>query len=151
MSQEQLEQYVLERLADGDLLAEIADEIGIKRTTLYMRFQAQEEKLDSYTRAREQGLLARGERLRKLCSTELPLLASGGIDPAAVSQLKLQVETEKWTLGKLLGSVFGDKVRNEVTGADGKDLAPALQPADVARELAFILAKGAAEKDKDGS
>lgn len=41
--------------------------------------------------------------------------------------------------------------RHEHTGADGKDLIPELPAADVARELAFILAKAAAEKDKDGS
>ena len=41
--------------------------------------------------------------------------------------------------------------RQEITGADGKDLVPEMAPADVARELAFILAKAAVEKDKDGS
>jgi hypothetical protein len=41
--------------------------------------------------------------------------------------------------------------RQEITGSGGKDLIPEMAPADVARELAFILAKGAADKDKDGS
>lgn len=41
--------------------------------------------------------------------------------------------------------------RQEVTGADGKDLVPELPVADVARELAFILAKAAAEKDANGT
>lgn len=119
MEPEALELYVLERLADGDLLAEIAEELGIKRTTLYMRFQRDESARDAYTRAREEGLLARGERLRTRSRAVLPLLASGGIDPAAVSQLKLEIETEKWTLAKLLGSVFGDKVTQEHQGANG--------------------------------
>lgn len=41
--------------------------------------------------------------------------------------------------------------RQELTGAEGKPLVPEMPAADVARELAFILAKAAAEKDKDGS
>lgn len=133
------EQYVLERLADGDLLAEIAEEIGVKRTTLYMRFQTSQERIDAYTRAREEGLLARGERLRKRARAELPLLASGGIDPAAVSQLKLEIETEKWTLAKLLGSIFGDKVQTELTGANGGPV----QITEVRRTIVDPVSSGA--------
>jgi AcrR family transcriptional regulator len=151
MDAAQIEQYTLDRLADGDLLAEIAEDVGVKRTTLYMRFQTSKERIDLYTRAREEGLIARGERLRRLAHSPLPSLPNGGIDSAAVQQLKLQIDTEKWTLGKLLPKIYGDKVQAEVTGAEGKDLIPEMAPADVAREIAFILAKAAAEKDKDGS
>lgn len=37
--------------------------------------------------------------------------------------------------------------RQEVTGADGKDLVPALNPQDVAREIAFVLAQAAEKKE----
>jgi hypothetical protein len=117
MTDDQINAYALEQLADGDLLAEIAESVGVKRTTLYMRMQKTPEMIDAYTRAREEGLLARGERLRAMTKRSLPVLANGGIDPAAVSQLKLEVETEKWTLAKLLSSVFGDKVA--LTGGNG--------------------------------
>jgi hypothetical protein len=119
MNDEQQMQEVLERLSDGELLSEIGADIGVKRTTIYMRFQATPELVDAYARAREQGLMARGERLRTLARRELPKLASGGIDPAAVSQLKIEVDTEKWTLSKLLASVFGDKVQQEHSGPNG--------------------------------
>ena len=49
-------------------------------------------------------------------STPLPVLASGGIDPAAVSQLKLEIDTEKWTLSKLVPHVYGDKQQIEHSG-----------------------------------
>lgn len=110
-------QEVLERLADGELLAEVAQDVGIKRTTLYTRFQATPELADAYARARQEGLLTRGERLRSMVATaSLPYTASGGIDPAAVSHLKLLVDTEKWTLAKLAASVFGDKVEQTIQG-----------------------------------
>ena len=37
--------------------------------------------------------------------------------------------------------------RQELTGADGKELLPALNPQDVAREIAFLLAQAAEKKD----
>lgn len=41
--------------------------------------------------------------------------------------------------------------RQEITGADGKDLIPELPADEVARQLAFILAQAAHKKDGDGS
>ena len=106
---------VLDRLAEGELLAEIAKDMGVKRTTLYMRFHADD--LDAYTRAREEGLLARGERLRQMAAEPVERLPSGGIDAAAVSHRKLLIETEKWTLAKLHGSIFGEKTETKHTGS----------------------------------
>ena len=109
---------VLERLADGELLAEIANDLGVKRTTLYTRFQVTPELSDAYARARMDGLITRGERLRSMVATAaLPTGANGNIDPASVQHLKLLVDTEKWTLGKLAASVFGDKIDH--TSSDG--------------------------------
>lgn len=116
MAAEEAQAYAIERLAEGALLAEIAQEVGIKRTTLYMRLQATPELVDAYARAREEGLLARGEKLRTLAQRELPKLPSGAIDPSALGQLKLEVDTEKWTLSKLLARVFGDKLDLDVKG-----------------------------------
>lgn len=109
---------VLERLADGELLAEIASDLGVKRTTLYTRFQVTPELSDAYARARQDGLLTRGERLRSMvANAPLPSKDGGGIDPAAVQHLKLVVDTEKWTLAKLAASIFGDRVDH--TSSDG--------------------------------
>ena len=110
---------VLERLADGELLSEIADDLGLKRTTLYTRFQATPQLADAYTRARADGLLARGERLSKKAARQVERLPSGGIDSAAVAQLRLEVDTDKWLLARLLSTVFGDKVQTELSGSVG--------------------------------
>lgn len=127
MTPEELNAYALERLADGDLLAEIADEVGVKRTTMFMRLHASPELVDAYARAREEGLHVRAERLRKKAARALPLLASGGIDPAAVSQLKLEIDTDKWTLAKLLPKVYGDKVEQTIQGPGGAPVSLTVQ------------------------
>lgn len=107
-------------MADGELLAEIADSLGVKRTTLYMQLQAAPKLVDAYARAREEGLHARGERLRLLAQEQVERSANGSLDSAAVAQLKLRVDVEKWTLAKLLPRVYGDKLA--IGGAD--DLPP---------------------------
>lgn len=118
MSQlDKLLEDTLAMLRDGMVLSEVAGLLGMKRTTLYMRFAASEELLDAYTRAREEGLMVRGENLvRKIATAKLPTLATGGIDPAAVSHLKLEVEAEKWLLAKLHAKIFGDKQQVEHSG-----------------------------------
>lgn len=109
--------YVLDALSEGRLLAEIADELGMKRPTLFAYCHATKALSDAYARAREEGLHVRGERLRALTREEMPRLPSGGIDSAAVAQLRIQVDAEKWVLGKLLPHVYGDKIQTEHSGS----------------------------------
>ena len=101
---------VLDRLANGELLSEIADDIGASRPTLFRWLHETPELADVYARARADGLLARGERLSKKAARAVGRLPSGGLDAAEVAQLRLEVDTDKWLLARLLSTVFGDKV-----------------------------------------
>ncbi len=47
------------------------------------------------------------------------------INGKAIRRAELQINVRKWMMGKMLPKVFGDKSQMELTGADGKDLAPA--------------------------
>ncbi len=107
----------LERLREGETLAEIAASLGVKRPTLHLWLHSTPESADAYARAREDGLHVRAERLVAKAATPLPTLQSGGIDPAAVTQLKLEIDTEKWTLSKLVPHVYGDKQQIEHSGS----------------------------------
>lgn len=120
MTDAEILNYALEQMSDGRHLAEIADEVGLKRTTLYMRLQATPELVDAYTRAREAGHDARAEKLSQLAASEVCRTPSGAIDSAAVQQLKLRIETDKWLLAKLAPKRYGDKLA--IGGAD--DLPP---------------------------
>jgi DNA-binding phage protein len=110
---------VLDRLADGELLSEIADDIGASRPTLFRWLHETPELSDVYARARADGLLARGERLSKKAARSVTRLPSGGLDAAEVAQLRLEVDTDKWLLARLLSKVFGDKTQTEHTGPNG--------------------------------
>lgn len=107
---------VLERLRDGETLADIAEAEGGKRPTLHLWLHATPELADAYARAREAGLHSRAERLIAKAATPLPTLQSGGIDPASVSQLKLEIDAEKWLISKLVPHVYGEKQQIEHSG-----------------------------------
>jgi hypothetical protein len=110
---------VLDRLADGQLLSEIADDIGASRPTLFRWMHETPELSDAYARARTDGLLARGERLSKKAARAVGRLPTGGLDSAEVAQLRLEVDTDKWLLARLLATVFGDKTQTTLTGPGG--------------------------------
>lgn len=102
--------YALECLADGEVMGEIADKLGMKRPTLHLWLHATPEMTDKYARARELGFMARGDRLMKRATRELPRLPSGGVDSGAVAQLRIEVDAEKWLLSKLARHIFGESI-----------------------------------------
>jgi hypothetical protein len=49
----------------------------------------------------------------------VPRLDSGATDSGYVADKRLRVDTQKWLLSKALPKIYGDKVLNEHTGANG--------------------------------
>lgn len=47
-------------------------------------------------------------------------------DNTAVNRDRLIIDTKKWLMAKMQPKKYGDKVQQEVTGADGKDFIPVL-------------------------
>lgn len=60
----------------------------------------------------------------------------------AINRSRLRVDTRKWVASKLKPKKYGDRSTTELTGADGKDLIPEMTDTEIARRMAFILAKG---------
>lgn len=105
-------------------------------------------------------LFTEGGRLRNLNTLPDEVAASiqsvevvtkrveGGEDHEVEYVHKIKMADKKASL-ELLGKhlkLFAD--RTELTGADGKDLIPATSDIEVARTLAFLLAKGANAQEK---
>ena len=101
-----------------------------------------------YARARERGLQRLAEEA--LAIADAPCLFEGRPDPALVQQARLQVDTRKWYLSKLLPRQFGDKVVQEVTGADGAPLVEGpSDPSKVALVLLNILNRARPGDDEE--
>ena len=73
---------------------------------------------------------------------------SYAINGEHVQRSKLRVDARKWLLSKALPKVYGDKITQEHSGPDGKPIEFAgLSEKDLARRIAFALAKGVKEQN----
>ena len=100
-----------ERVADGESVRSIcADPDMPARSTIFKWIGAHPEFTDQYARAREIGAEVKFDELEELAATATP---------ECVSVVKLQVDTRKWALSKMLPKKYGDKVQTDHTSSDG--------------------------------
>ncbi len=74
---------------------------------------------EQYSRAREIGYLVMADKIAETANELVPRLDSGATDSGYVADKRLRVDTQKWLLSKALPKIYGDKVLNEHTGANG--------------------------------
>jgi hypothetical protein len=62
-----------------------------------------------------------------------------------IQRSKLRVDSRKWMLSKLKPEKYGERIKTEVTGKNGKDLIPdrPVENLEIARYLAFIWGSAA--------
>lgn len=114
------------------------DEYPAQRT-IYMWLIENAEFMQKYTRAREiQADTLFHECLDIADSQEGDVfLKEDGTEITnhdAIARAKLRVDTRKWMAGKLRPKVYGEKVLNEVSGANGG-------PVDIILNLGFVSPK----------
>lgn len=54
------------------------------------------------------------------------------VDHEYIQRSKLRVETRKWFASRLKPKKYGDKIQQEITGKDGKDIIPIINIVDAA-------------------
>jgi hypothetical protein len=127
---------IIERLEQGEALHAICSSDDMPSHAAVHKWAAEMPDTfgDRYVRARELGYLKWAD--------ELDALADGSIEgerrfePGVVQRHRLQIDTRRWILSKMLPKVFGDKL--DVTSA-GKPLVVA-SDLDIAKALAHALA-----------
>jgi hypothetical protein len=109
-----------------------------------------------YSRARELGYDSEAERILELADesrigikTTSKATGIEAVEADMVERSRLQIEARKWLLAKMLPKRYGEKVTAELTGADGGPIqTEAVGDEELARRVAFILAKGLKAKGK---
>lgn len=120
---EEIAVEILDRLAAGERLEDICREVHLPpastvRSWAYEREPSKDGALtfaDRYARARALGL----ERLADevIAISDAPCAGSNGeADNALVQKQRLQVDSRKWLLSRLLPKQYGDKVTQELVG-----------------------------------
>lgn len=105
------------RIAEGESLRSICRCEGMPDPVTVRRWLAAHEEFRiQYARARE-------EQADSLAEEMLDAARKEAIDQVGVADKRVLIDTLKWRAGKLKPKVYGDKVVNEHTGADGKPIA----------------------------
>jgi len=109
---------------------------------------------EQYEKAKHQGCMAMADEILAIADDGtndwMEQLGKDGevegykLNGEAVSRSKLRVDSRKWLLSKLMPKKYGDKIAQEITGADGGAIETSdMSERDIARRIAFALAKGA--------
>ena len=115
-----LKRHICEQISDGVPLQQICREPGMPAwRTVYGWMEADEKFAADFARARELGADAIAEDSMRIVD-ELPERGPDGkIDPGSVAHAKLRAEHRLKLLAKWSPKKYGDKITQELTGANG--------------------------------
>ena len=99
------EEVICERIAEGESLASICRDLRIPRRTVFDRLQNDEDFRTKYGRARE-------AQAETFVDELIGIADSADKDTAAA--VRVQVDTRRWVVSKILAKKYGEKPDTEV-------------------------------------
>jgi hypothetical protein len=102
---------------------------------------------DTYEGVGEQYARARDELIEYRRAELLRIADECEEDPTAIQKARLQIDTRKWELSKLMPRRMGDRVSTEITGKDGGPIQTETMNPDVASAIDAIARKLASGGD----
>ena len=130
------------RVAEGMSLRKATAEEHIGIATALRWAAAHPAFAERYARACETRLSVLEDRLLELMELGHEVARDEGCGNARLQAVKLEIDTIKWMLCKLVPKRFGDKSQMEITGKDGADLLPKHTAEE---DAAFLAALAAAQ------
>lgn len=109
-------QAILSQIADGSSMREACATHGINRRAFFQAVNESEEVANHYARAMEMGCEALADGMRSLAAE------ARGKPNEEVQAIRLQLDADKWLLSKRYPRRYGDKVTQELVGANGGPL-----------------------------
>lgn len=125
-----LAQEICAKLAEGRTLRSVCKDDGVppESTVRTWVLDDREGFAAQYARAREIGYGSMADEIIEIADNSSLDVIKGDEETADrvntefVARSRLKVDTRKWLLSKALPKVYGDKITQELTGKDGKDL-----------------------------
>lgn len=106
---QELADHICERLSEGESLRSICNDMDSPgKTTVFRWLATNKEFRDQYARARECQADAIADEILNIAD-----------EAEDAGKARVQIDARKWLAGKLRPKVYGDKVSQEITGADG--------------------------------
>ena len=109
----------LELIAQGMSITKACNAAGMSHSTFHARV-SEPAFSDKYAKAMD-------KRADKIFDEMQDIADGDDSEPdnsVKINRDRLRVDTRKWIVSKMLPKKYGDKVTNELIGADGKDLIP---------------------------
>lgn len=123
---------ICERIAAGESVRAICESDGMPAKQTVLKWLSQQPSFAAqYARAKELGAEAIAEELFEIADDgrndfveyEIsPGVTATRLDQEHIQRSRLRVDTRKWYLSKILPKKYGDKLTQEHTGPDGKEL-----------------------------
>lgn len=154
---QELADHICSELADGKSLRTVCKHDGMPSTqTVFRWLRTYEGFCDQYARAKDEAADALVDEMLDIADhasndwMEVHDKDNVGyrLNGEAINRSRLRVDARKWIASKLKPKKYGERVSTELTGADGKDLIPAMNETEIARRIAFALQQGASAQDK---
>lgn len=133
---------ICDAVAEGASLRTIAEREGMpSRRTMRGWLELHPEFERSFTIARRCWAANLEEELAELAGKaqqiEAEAAKAGVNENAAIAALRCEIDSKKWLLSKIAPSVYGDRISQEITGANGRDLIP--EPLDTSKMALALL------------
>ena len=134
---------ICDLIAEGESLRTIGEMEGMPaRRTVRGWLEAHPQFERTYAIARRWWAQSIEEELAELAGKSQQIAANaaqaGVNENAAIAALRCEIDSKKWLLSKIAPSVYGDRISQEITGANGRDLIPAAEQMDGSK-LALAL------------
>ena len=104
---------ICQRIADGESIRAVCSDPNMPSTTAIFRWIAS-GKYDGFRQLYEASMQIRletlGDGLIELADAPIERNAAGMVDSGAVQMRRLQIETRRWILSKLLPRKYGDRM-----------------------------------------
>lgn len=130
---QEIADQICERIADGESLRSICGEEEMpNKATVFRWLAANQAFSDQYARAREAQADSLFDDILDIADTPMigeksKTMPDGKVEMTRgdmIEHRRLQVDARKWMAGKLRPKKYGEKITQEVTGADGAPLVP---------------------------
>lgn len=137
-------------IAEGASLRKAAEAEGVTHRTVLDWAAAHERFGTQYARACEMRLAVLEDKVLTLCELGHEVARDEECGHTRLQAVKLEIDTLKWLLCKLVPKRFGDRTQMEITGKDGADLLPKHTAEEDAAFLAALAAAQAATPPPGG-
>ncbi len=110
---------ICERISNGQRIRQVCLELKTSSETVYDWIHNVESFAKQYARAKEHQAEVFSEEIMDLCDS-IEFKAEYG--NAAVQAVRVQIDTRKWLLSKLLPRKYGDRIEQRIADPEGNAL-----------------------------